>query len=325
MHVHPDIKMLRSDLASQLRSQAAMKAALDKWFGREDVAEVQRELSRFADGAAFADLPSLAALCRDHGAASDWIERFCGTLIHALRGDTLGEVPLRHSSNAGFARLQLMKSGGATLSLCSYEPAEETVVPETAFFADCETHEICIAGKANGYFYTRELDCDAGHPATVDAQPYVWNAGDRMTLRARANARHIVAVERSLLLLQISRSPPHPLPSHEIRVSDGALASQVSGDKRASELVMALSVLGALDDARAIGPMVQFARDAGHDANARWEAVRQVLAIDSVRGMKLLGELSARSRDILMQPAMQLQTQLLAAEPALRTFKNEPA
>ena len=100
---------------------------------------------------------------------------------------------------------------------------------------------------------------------------------------------------------------------------------QSSGDRRASEDVMALGVLGALDYETARGPMREYALDPVRDKDARWEAVRQLLAQDSARGFALLGELAATVDDPLAVPANALREQLVAAEPALRSLEEEAA
>ncbi len=323
MHVHPAISALRSDLASQRRSQEAMKTTQRDWLGSETVTQTRRELQRFAAGAQFDDLPSLYQLVSDHSAANAWVQQFYGVFMGTLRTHPLSEVPMRHGSSTGFARLQLLQSEGAVLSLCAYEPVESPVMPGTVQFADCEIHEIVISGTVHGYFHRLHEDC--GGLTTIQSAQHDWSTGNRITRRAGLDARHFVDVQQSVVVLQLSRTPVRPRPSREFRLKDAALVQQVSGDKRASEQVMALGVLGALDDRRAIEPMKNFAQDISRDPDARWEAVRQVLAMDTAAGMALLSTTQANAGDPLARPSGELRQHLLASDPALRTLESELA
>jgi hypothetical protein len=278
-------------------------------------------MRRFSNGEGLTDLPALAALTSDHKVASEWVREFCGTFIDALRDEPLGEVPMRHGSSAGFARLSVMQIGNAALSLCAYEPAEAAQAPQTAQFTDYETHEIVVAGAARGVFHS--CQSQGGARSAIRSRAWRWNAGDYIVRRPLLDTRHILAVERSTLILQLSRRSDHPKPSEEFRLKDGALVQQVSGDKRASEQVMALAVLGALDHRNAIEPMACFARVLSPDRDGRWEAVRQILSLDTMRGMDLLCSFAGAADDPLARPAQELQAHLLASQPMLRALVSE--
>ena len=132
------------------------------------------------------------------------------------------------------------------------------------------------------------------------------------------DVRHVQTVRSSLSVLQLSRTPESAQPSREYRLTDGALIKTTSGDRRASEQVMALGVLGALGQERALPTMIAFALRGGGDADARWEAVRQVLAMHAQKGMHLLDQLSGRASDPLSNPASRLARQLYDQHPQLR-------
>lgn len=315
MRVHPDIAALRGDPVAQRRARAAMEAALDGWERDTAVADIKRDFRAFASGTALADLPALASLLTDHSRARDFAAHLVSQFCHALRQERLGEVPFRHRSSEGYARLQIMQTRGAMLSLCVFEPLESATTAQTAQFLDCEMHEIVIAGRAHAMFY--RLDDAEG----IAARKEVWEPGQRTTLHPLRDMRQIVRVEHSLLVIQLTRTPERPAPSREYRIADGALLQTVSGDKRASALVMALGVLGALGQARTLDAIVAFARNRAGDTEARWEAVRQVLAMDAGAGMALLGSLVHDGDDPLAQPATDLAAQLIAAHPQLRALE----
>lgn len=323
MHVHPDIAALRSDRASQRRLQERMTAASDAWHKLEPVAAVRRELAAYAGYAGngtLGDHPALMALIEDHGAAQEFVAAYFQTFIPALRANPLGEAPFRHNSSPGFVRVRLLQSGGAMLSLCAYEQVQWNDATQTVQFADCESHEIVISGAARGRTYRR-----TGGTGAIATSEQRWRAGDRIVRLPLSQTRLVLQVEQSLLVLQLSRAPNRPRPSREYRLSDGALVRETSGDKRASEQVMALGVLGALGGDNVIAPIASFASDTDHDRDARWEAVRQLLALDSGRGFALLGTLAARTTDPLCEPAARLRDQLVTDHPQLRQLYPETA
>jgi len=69
--------------------------------------------------------------------------------------------------------------------------------------------------------------------------------------------------------------------------------------------------------------MERIAQDAAAPRDLRWEALRQMLALDARRGMALLAELAARGGDALAAPSASLLGDLLAAQPDLAQM--EPA
>ena len=320
MQVHPDISALRSNQASQRRLQDAVTAVSNDWHSLDQVARVRRELVAYASDGVFERGSALFTLLNDLGAAKSFLKAFLDHFLAALRIAPLAEVPFRHNRGEGFARMQLLQSAGAVLSLCVYEPARWEDAPATVQFTDCEIREIFIAGCARGRVYRR-------HPTTnaIQANNAQWRAGTRILRRPLEHARHVLQVEEALLSLQLTRIPPRPRPTLEFRLSDGKLVREASGDKRASEQVMALGVLGALGDKSVLAPIATFAREREHDCDARWEALRQLLALDSGRGFALLWDLAASGEDPLSNPACELQEMLAHAHPQLRAMQKERA
>ncbi len=323
MHVHPAIAALRSDPALQRRIQAAIDQVVSEWRERPSVAAVTRELYLFDQGTGLGALPALQLLMHDHSAARDWIRQFHDAVIESLREDALGEVPLRHMSSQSFARLQLMQIGGTTLSLCVYEPVADPIDPVSAQFTDCAAYEMVIAGEGVGLFHT--LNAEADVTQRVRSTARAWRAGDHIARRPCCDTRTIVNVTQTMLVLQLGRVSKAPQPSREFLLEDNRLIQQASGDKRASEQVMALAVLGALDHRAGIGAMGRFALDTDHDADARWEAIRQILAMDTKRGIDLLHRLSVRESDTLALPAVKLMQQLRVNGIPISMIQEEAA
>ncbi|WP_416831357.1 MAG: hypothetical protein ACMUJI_14600 [Erythrobacter sp.] len=319
MQVHPAIAALRADPPLQRRATAEVEAALFLWDQHEHVSAVHRDLLRYAAGEDLTRLPMLASLMEELAVAQDYVGSFISAIIPALREHPLAEVPLRQSRSPGYSRLLLWQEAGVTLSLSTYEPVSSNTEPETAQFADCERNELLVSGEASGWHFSV---CDQGR---VKADRKSWRQGDSICCHARRESRQFVGVQRSVTLLQLIRTPKRPAPTLVYNLADSALVQQSSGDKRASQQVMALGVLGALGNSAAIAPMIAFASDPSHDTTARWEAVRQVLALDARAGLNLLSELSSCQADPLAQPARSLHRDLLQRQPELAQANVEPA
>ncbi len=321
MRVHPAISALQRHPALQRRSRAVAQTALGRWLSCDEIAKIRRELAHYDRGIELNELAGLRGVLTDHTLASNFVSEFCAIFIDALRQEPLCEVPLTHGSSAGFARLQLLQSGGTSLMLCAYEPLPHSQAPEVAQFVDSEVVELVIAGCVDGAFHT--LNGHNAGAALVSSHNVQWPAGAQIARRARCETRHFVSVRQTALVLQLSRTPSSPKPTVEYRLSDGALFHQTSGDKRASEQVMALAVLGAMEHHAGLGAMIDFAHERAGDPDARWEAVRQVLAMDTACGLSLLKHLSGCADDPLQVPAVALRHRVITANPQLRRYERQ--
>jgi hypothetical protein len=82
-------------------------------------------------------------------------------------------------------------------------------------------------------------------------------------------------------------------------------------------------VLGALESPPALDAMAQVALDQMREPDLRWEAVRQLLALDAAQGFALLGLLADHQHDPLSEPSRRLKHQLAAAYPQLVALAKE--
>ncbi len=118
------------------------------------------------------------------------------------------------------------------------------------------------------------------------------------------------------MLLQLLRTPAEPQPSREVRISDGAVLMQSDGDKRISQQALVMAVLGEMGRMDAVPTIAEMASE-GPD-HLRWEALRQVLAMDTLAGLALLETISQYPGDGLCEPATALKSDLLRQYPQLR-------
>ena len=317
MRVHPAIAALRGRPTSQRRPapgadpRGALDAVQRNWLAAAATRVVAADLRRYAKGSALADGGALHAALTDHAKASALVQPLVQSTLHALGQHPLGEAPFRFKVSRGLSTLQILQSGRATLSLAAYEPLPHCA-PETALFSDRELHEITLSGRA-----LTALSTWSGE-GLVTTRHERYGLGTARSLKPRLQSRQILKVERSLLLLQLSREPETPAPTRLVDLATGETVRIASGAKATSEAVMALSVLGALGDRSALDVMERTALNDHEDADVRWEALRQALALDPVRGIKLLDRLANRDGDDVSAPARKLSAQLLEAHPDLR-------
>jgi hypothetical protein len=311
MQVDPAIASLRSHRAPQ----PCVDAALALWQRCEPAAGVLADLAAYGAGAALDDLAALSAVVNDCGPAHALVQGLIVPVMEALRAEPLAQLPFGTSAMPGLARIRLAASGRAALTLAAFAPRPPAPA-RSVLFEDGEAHEIVLAGSASAALYRLSGDaiaatCIACHPAT------------RMIRKDGRSARHILAVAQPLLVLQLTREAAAPGPAHEHALPGGALLKTISGSKRASQQMMALAVLGALEHRPALAAMEHLACNRSAERDLRWEALRQVLGLDTAAGMALLVRLAGQSDDALAGPAARLRCDLLAAQPALAML--EPA
>ncbi|MEM9502090.1 MAG: hypothetical protein AAF941_09615 [Pseudomonadota bacterium] len=322
MHLHPDIAALRGNRASQQHAQAPVIKASKDWRQSRASQALANSLEAYAGGEDLSGCELLETLLSDHAAALQWAREWIAALIVPLCEEPLGEVPLRSHHSNGFSTIQLLNHGRARLSLYVCDRHTERPMSDIALWADRESTELLLCGSARGTLHSiPEIRADG---AEIQTSHYEWRAGERMVL-VPEQARQFLAVDETLLVLQLSRSADRPRPTREYRLSDGAVVKSASGDKQASRNVMALAVLGAIEHRPALDVMEDLVNDRRCDSDVRWEAVRQALSLDSTRGLILLNSLEKRACDPLAEPARSLRAQLLAAYPQLANLPLENA
>ncbi len=303
-----------------MQSAKALRNAREAWLARPQTAAVFDQVASYAAGAKISACPALEALMCNRGEARAFIETLVLPIINALKVHPFGEPAFRFRVSSGLARIELVRRARATLSLAVYEPLAQAIEPASAFFSDREVHEIVIEGEASGlrHHYAGE--------GVISSIGQTWRAGDRISLVDQVHARQVLRVERAFVLLELAREPARPAPAREVDLETGRTTRLASGDKSASQAIMALSVLGALGDSGAPDAMENIALRHDEAEDVRWEAVRQALALEPARGLAILAKLAAQAADPLAQPARSLRASLLREQPELRALAgNETA
>ncbi|MEM1195166.1 MAG: hypothetical protein AAGH57_03595 [Pseudomonadota bacterium] len=289
-----------------------MHKAQKGWLDQRRTKRLAADLAQYSAGATLEACSNLAGLMTNLELANEWVNSFLSMMISAHRAVPLSEPPFAFRASPGFATVQLLKKGRATLTLAAYEPLEAVEEPTSAVFSDRSRRELVLKGAAVGLTHeVLEGGGDADRGANVRTRRMNWHIGDTIETRALIGARHIVRVKRSLLLLQLTREAKQPLPVREVELASGVVTRMASGDKSASQAVMALGVLGALRAYSALDVVHQTALNPDEDPEVRWEAVRQALGMGAVRGMEILETLVKRTDDALSKPATALKEQLV--------------
>ena len=318
MRIDPAIAELRSDRALQHHVQCQLERAGSDWLDSPMTSDVTGEIERYASGIPIDRLPRLAGLIGNADLANRFVQEWCAAMVRALQQQPLGQVPFRYNCSAGFTAIRLAASGGVSLSLLAYEERLDARRPVSAIFADRELHEMVLAGSASGMFHRIAAGAASSIPPLTSE--FQWKAGDRIVTRGHDEARQMLHVKGRLSILQLARERPHPAPTREVSLENGRVLQLSNGDKRESQIEMALAVLGAMHRNDAAPAIAQLA-DSGSD-HLRWQAIRHTIALDTGRGWQLLEQISRSPRDKLNVPARELQAKLASAYPQL--LEQEP-
>jgi hypothetical protein len=317
MRIDDQIKALRGDPASQRRLHDEAEQAAARWRADALGGGILGDLKAFGEGSSLRNLAQLSSLLEDIHAARTLVDGFVERMASLLQANPFTLIPFRHNSSQGLVTLQLARSGSATLSLVVYEELGGEQRPSAVTFADMDRHEIVLRGRAEGHFHTR-----CARVGAVETRIEPLSQGTRLTSCGPMQTRQIVAVEGSLAILQLSRTPTAPALTETLRLSDGALLHQSCGHKLTSQHEMAIALLGEMGRQDALEPILAMTRE-GAD-HLRWEALRHALALDAAAGFQALSEIAALEGDALASPAQKLRTQLLHSHPELAPKELQP-
>ncbi|USA38378.1 hypothetical protein [Pelagerythrobacter marinus] len=319
MRIDPAIAALRGDPAAGRPAQAAIERALAAWRREPAVAAACAELAAYGEGGALARYPALAALVEAREAANAFVDPLLARVAGVLRRHPLAQLPFRHQAGEGVALLQLARAGRATLSLIGYDPAATRLAPRSVCFTDSHRHEICLAGRGRAQRVTLAAPTRGG--AGLALADVALAPGTRMDFAGARATKIVRQVQRSVVLLRLTRVARVPGESREYRLSDGALLHRAAGTARESRRELALALLGRMARADALPLMLDAARS-GSDS-ARWQALRECLALDSGAGFSALARIARDPADPLAGPAAALRDDLLARHPVLAAAEGE--
>ncbi len=325
MIVHPELRALRGDDSPQCDAQDALQQALAHWQGSPDIAAVIAELEHFAAGGELTDYPALADLFTTQNSAADRLSAsFSGAMCAAIAANPLGHVPLRHFTDGVTSTILLARAVNVTLSLVSIdgEGLDHRPQSATASFGPHQTWEHVLGGSA-----TVELvECRPTGPKSAEfvRREATIGKGSTQFRDGTRHARLLRRIDGTLVSLRLQRRSTSAGVTREYDLTSGALLHQAAGNPRDSRIEMMLALLGRMRRADAAPVMAELALGEGSTA-LRWQALRECLALDTLRGFLALAALAADPTDSLAGPAGALRAQLLEAHPQLKELEPCPA
>jgi len=317
MELRGPLASLRHDDIEWKRGQQGLVKSLAAWRAEPVAAPVFAAMKRFGGGAALERCRALADLFAPPGERA---EHFVASLIDAgiaaLDGYPLGQLPLRHGSRDAAPMLVLAQSGDATLALAAHDGGVLAMLPpaRTARFRPVETWVRVLSGSGVA---ERVLLGEAdGVPAAIGAEQIALGAGDVRYHHGPHEAFEVVGASGAMIVLRLERQLEECGLVREYAMPGGVLVHQAGArpDDSRDELIVAL--LGGMGRIDAVPQMARVVLGDGSDA-LRWQALREVTALDGAAGLELLAQIAADPEDTLAAQAGAALAALLASRPDL--------
>ena len=321
MHLHDQLRALRSDDTPQRDAQKRMVSARDSWLELPDVAEVLADMDAFGTSRPLAECPALAALFEEESvSAQSAAQAFIGQLTsisgRALVADPLGYIALRHFTDGTISTLMLARRGRVSLTLMAVDGAglKRRPAPPSVSFSANEQWDHVLAGSARADLITcRDKTADG---ITLHKRSIALTPGRVLPRDCRMTAMQLREVDGCLVTLRLQRSQLKAEPTREYDLESGALIHQAASNARDSRFELMLSLLGRMGRADSAPIMAAIALEQGGDS-LRWQALRECLGLDTLTGFRTLSALAQRADDPLAGAADTLRTQLVQAHPQL--------
>lgn len=320
MRVDPAITALTTEPAPLRGAGEAVRG----WSAEPAVARLLEELNRFANGAAVGACPTLASLFLGGRTASAFAASAARAAVQHLRSAPLLLWPWRHFSNGVLHSVTLASAGPASLSLAlidgaAWTAARDPAAPDLAAFQPGLLHAVVVAGAACGRILRNRADDPA--TARIEAEALALTPGAMFAIDGAREALALDSIAGHLLTLRLYRRPDGDTPARQFDVASGALVHQTAGkgdDSRAELMMALLRAMDRRDAAPAFAALVRTGAPA-----ARWQALRESLALDSAAGFAALIEVAGQADDPLAAPARALVESLVTQHPAFARARED--
>jgi hypothetical protein len=291
----------RADIARRLAMRRAV-AALDAAWNVADT--VPCGLLAAID--AVADAPAEVAITQLLPWLTDifWLRGRIDAALDLLRADPFARPPLRPVGGGGDdpGSLILAERGAVRLSLQLWPfatlapapaPARAVFIPGRAALhilasggAALHQHAVAVgAGEEAGGFTAK------GAAPCRSRPPRPLQQGETLRLDTARQAVTIAGARADVLLLELTVQPPSPLPIRTYDIANGGLVHVSASSRDSSFRQMALALLRHLGRTDAAPLFAVEAKDG--DFAARWNAMRELVALDSAAARPLLEAMSA--------------------------------
>lgn len=314
MRVDPALAAFASDATGMARAQDRVLAAREAWATHADVKPVLDDCAKWDRGNAFERCAHLRPLIAGDGARG-FVDGWLNTMVEACRKTPLAQIPFRHSYSSGTGTVHLHSVGRVTLALQIVEPHAATP-PRTIAFTDCERHEIVLAGRGEAICYNRI----AGAPPQASALALA--PGVRFTGSVDVS-RAITSLDTPLVLLRVARDPAVAEPMCEVETGTGEVVHRASTSPANGRAELAAALLGAMGRDDAAPALADYACGQAGEG-ARWEVLRNALALDTATGFTALCAIAARAGDPIAGDAAALRNCLCTTYPQLANIGEAP-
>ena len=145
--------------------------------------------------------------------------------------------------------------------------------------------------------------------------------GSAFSIAGECEALALDAIGGLLLTLRLYRRPVGDTPARQYDIASGVLVHQTSSERRDSQAELMMALLRAMGRSDAAPTLATLARTGAPPA--RWQALRECLALDSVTGFAALLDVAGQADDPLCAPAQRLAESLAAQHPALAQMRED--
>ena len=299
------------------------------WAEEAAVAPLLAELAGYGADRALADCPGLLRLINGGDEAVAFARTAAAATTGCLRVASLAAWPWRHFSNGVLHSVTLAAMGEASLSLALVDGTawraarkadpDHPGTSELAAFQPGMLHAVVVAGTGTGrLFHNRS---SVPERARIETEQIVFSPGGSFSIDGAREALEFDAIGGLLLTLRLYRRPEGNAPARQYNVASGALVHQAASDRGDSQAELSMALLRAMQRADAAPTLAAIARSGAPPA--RWQALRECLALDSAAGFAALMEVAARADDPLCAPARKLAASLAAQHPALAMMRED--
>lgn len=320
MRIDPALAALTADPAPLFGAGEAAR----RWSEHPAVAPVLVELAGYGESRVLADCPRLLQLGAGGEAAVRFARLAAAVATRHLAAAPLAAWPWRHFSNGVLHSVTLAAAGEASLSLAlidgaAWRAARDPAAPGLAAFQPGSLNAVVVAGAARGRILTNRSNDPAC--ARIEARPLALAQGTAFAIDGEREALALEEIDGVLLTLRLYRSPLCDTPARQYDIASGTLVHQAASGRADSQAELMMALLRAMERSDAAPTIAALARKGAPPA--RWQALRECLALDSATGFAALLEVAGQTDDPLCIPARKLADSLAAQHPALARMQEE--
>ena len=320
MRIDPALAALTADPAPLFGAGEAARG----WSEHPAVAPVLEELADYGADTALADCRRLLRLSAGGEEAVQFARRAAEAATRYLAAAPLAAWPWRHFSNGVLHSVTLAAAGEASLSLAlidgpAWRAARDPQAPDLAAFQPGSLNAVVVGGAGRG-----RILCNRSHDparARIEARPLALECGSAFAIAGEREALALDAIDGLLLTLRLYRRPVGDTPARQYDIASGVLVHQAASDRSDSQSELMMALLRAMGRSDAAPTLATLARTG--TPPARWQALRECLALDTATGFAALLEVAGQVADPLCAPARKLVESLATQHPALARMRED--